>query len=338
MATARSKSARGEDRASPALTPEARLELYRRMLLVRRTESRLGQLFADGEIPGFIHLSIGQEATAVGVTAALEDGDTLSSTHRGHGHAIAKGVDLDGFFLELMGKQGGLCGGRGGSMHVAEMKVGMLGANGIVGAGTPIALGSALAHKVNGSRNVAVVFFGDGALAEGVLAESLNIARLKSLPCLFVCENNGWSEFSPAAEQFAAKVTALGEAYSIESLSVDGNDIEAVHAAAQRLVTGMRADRAPRILECRTKRVRGHFEGDPQKYRDREEIEKVGEDDPLSRAEARLRALGVSADRIAAVGAEIDSRIEAAVAKGRAAPQPDFASARSGVYRRPLAG
>lgn len=306
------------------------------MVLVRRVESRLGQLFADGEIPGFIHLSIGQEATAVGVTAALKDGDTLSSTHRGHGHAIAKGVNLDGFFLELMGKAGGLCGGRGGSMHVAEMSVGMLGANGIVGAGIPIALGSALAHKVRQTTNVSAVFFGDGAMAEGVLMESLNIARLKNLPCLFVCENNGWSEFSPSAEQFAARITDLGQAFSIEGRSVDGNDVEAVYAAASGLVEAMRTDRGPRILECRTKRVRGHFEGDPQKYRDAKEIETIGRDDPLARSETRLRALGVAADRIAAVGAEIDARVDAAVAKGRAAPLPDFASARDGVYRRPI--
>jgi len=318
------------------LTPDAYLGLYRKMMLVRRSESRLGQLFADGEIPGFIHLSIGQEGTAVGVTSALEDGDTLSSNHRGHGHALAKGVNVDGFFLELMGKAGGLCGGRGGSMHVAEMSVGMLGANGIVGGGIPIALGSALAHKVRQTSNVSVVFFGDGAMAEGVLMESLNIAKLKTLPCLFVCENNGWSEFSPASEQFAATVTRLGDAFSIEGVSVDGNDVEAVYAATRRLVDAMRTDRGPRVLECRTKRVRGHFEGDPQKYRDAKEIESAGAIDPLARSEARLRELGVSAERIAAVGAEIDALIDAAVARGRQAPQPDFAGARSGVYRLPL--
>src|SRR4051794_26289270 len=177
------------------------LALYWRMLTVRRAEQRLSTLFADGEIPGFIHLSIGQEAVAVGVAAVLGPADTVASNHRGHGHALAKGMPLVPFFLEVMGKAEGICGGRGGAMPVADMGVGMLGANGIVGAGTSLALGSALAFQVRGEPHVAAVFFGDGAVAEGLVHECLNLAALWQLPLLFVCENNGWAEFSPTSRQ-----------------------------------------------------------------------------------------------------------------------------------------
>jgi len=179
--------------AGTGLDPARLLDLYRQLLLIRRSEERLSTMFADGEVPGFIHLSIGQEAVSVGVMSALTAEDTIASTHRGHGHAIAKGLPLDGFFSELLARDEGLCRGRGGSMHVADMSVGMLGANGIVGAGLSIALGSALAHKRLGRHAVAVAFFGDGALAEGLLHECLNMAALWRLPLLFVCENNGWS-------------------------------------------------------------------------------------------------------------------------------------------------
>src|SRR5271156_4463003 len=171
------------------------LRLYAEMRLIREVEQRLSVLFGDGEIPGFIHLSIGQEAVAVGIAAALQRHDTLASNHRGHGHALAKGLDVSRFFLEILGRSEGYCGGRGGSMHVADMSVGMLGANGIVGAGLSIALGSALAHRTLGRPAIAVAFFGDGALAEGLLHECLNLAAVWRLPLLFVCENNGWGEF-----------------------------------------------------------------------------------------------------------------------------------------------
>ena len=201
------------------------LRLYADMRLIREVEQRLSLLFGDGEIPGFIHLSIGQEAVAVGVAGALRTDDTLASNHRGHGHAIAKGLDLSRFFLEIMGRSEGYCGGRGGSMHVADMSVGMLGANGIVGAGLPIAVGSALAHQLRKTGAIACVFFGDGALAEGVLHESFNMAALWRLPILFVCENNGWSEFSPAARQLATEPSKLAGTFEIPAERVDGNDI-----------------------------------------------------------------------------------------------------------------
>ena len=240
------------------------LRLYADMRLIREVELRLSLLFGDGEIPGFIHLSIGQEAVAVGVAGALRTDDTLASNHRGHGHAIAKGLDLSRFFLEIMGRSEGYCGGRGGSMHVADMSVGMLGANGIVGAGLPIAVGSALAHQLRKTGAIACVFFGDGALAEGVLHESFNMAALWKLPILFVCENNGWSEFSPAARQLAAEPSKLAETFNIPAERVNGNDIVAVREAGFSAIEAVRAGGGPRLVECKTTRVRGHFEGDPR--------------------------------------------------------------------------
>jgi pyruvate dehydrogenase E1 component alpha subunit len=308
------------------------IELYRGMRLVRTAEERLGTLFADGEIPGFIHLSIGQEAVPVGVAAALDDADTVASNHRGHGHAIAKGLELDRFFLELLGKQEGYCGGRGGSMHVADMKVGMLGANGIVGAGLPIAVGSALAHKMRGTGHIAVVFFGDGALAEGVLHESFNLAKIWSLPILFVCENNGWSEFTEAKRQLATSAQRMAAAYDMTAVRVDGNDVAAVASAARDVVARIRAGEGPCLFECITRRVRGHFEGDPQKYRDADNLAAAMRDDPLARCEAALIDGGTSRAEIDAIAAEITARIDAAVAAARAGTPPSPAGALADVY------
>ena len=319
-------------RTDPPSATNQLLDLYRAMRLVRESEERLGNLFADGEIPGFIHLSIGQEAVSVGVTAALEQHDTLASNHRGHGHAIAKGLDLDRFFLEILGKQDGYCHGRGGSMHVADMTVGMLGANGIVGAGLPIAVGSALAHKLRRTGHIAVVFFGDGAMAEGVLHESLNLAQLWMLPVLFVCENNGWSEFTEAARQLATDPLRMAAAYSMRSLKVDGNDVIAVAAAARMAVAQIRAGEGPCMLECETKRVRGHFEGDPQKYRDAGDIETATRNDPLIRCEARLITAGASQAAIDAIKAEIKVRVDAAVAIARAGTPPTPVDALADVF------
>jgi pyruvate dehydrogenase E1 component alpha subunit len=310
---------------------EQMLAHYRVMRLIRTVESSLIKLFADSEVPGFIHLSIGQEAIAAGVLAALDSRDTIATTHRGHGHVIARGIDLNLFFMELMGKAGGICGGRSGSMHVADMDIGILGANGIVGAGIPIALGSALAHSVRKTGGVAVVFFGDGAMAEGVLHESMNLASLWKLPLLFVCENNGWSEFSPTSEQFAAELSELAKAFKIPHVMVDGNDVEAVAAAAADLVDQARTD-GPRVLECKTHRVRGHFEGDPQKYRPEGDASISAMIDPLTRAEQALTKHGVGVPVIEAMIAECETRVAAAIEKGRAGVQPDFASALADVY------
>jgi pyruvate dehydrogenase E1 component alpha subunit len=311
--------------------------LYRTMLLIRRAEERLQKLFADGEVPGFLHLSIGQEAIPAGVSAALGAGDTVSSTHRGHGHTLAKGVALEGFFAEIMGKATGLCKGRGGSMHVADLSKGMLGANGIVGAGLPITTGSALALKLQGLGNVAVAYFGDGALAEGVVHECLNLAALWSLPVLFVCENNGWSEFTPTERQVAATLEKLAGAHGILYEAVDGNDVVAVAEVAGRIVGGMRAKAAPAVLDCATVRVRGHFEGDRQDYRPKDELANKGWMDPLARARAGLEAAGADGGWFEAVEDETTAAIEAAVAAARAAPAPAPSALLADVYT-PLPG
>jgi acetoin:2,6-dichlorophenolindophenol oxidoreductase subunit alpha len=311
--------------------PARLLDLYRQLLLIRRSEERLSTMFADGEVPGFIHLSIGQEAVSVGVMSALTAEDTIASTHRGHGHAIAKGLPLDGFFSELLARNEGLCRGRGGSMHVADMSVGMLGANGIVGAGLSIALGSALAHKRLGRQAVAVAFFGDGALAEGLVHECFNMAALWRLPLLFVCENNGWSEFLPSSKQLAFKLGDLAAAYAIPHTAVDGNDVAAVADAAERVVAGVRAG-GPAILECLTTRVRGHFEGDAQKYRDPAEIGALAERDPVRVTAAQLEKLGIGAAELSQAAETVEHLIAAAVEAARAGSDPDFEAARRDVY------
>ncbi|MGE4240161.1 thiamine pyrophosphate-dependent dehydrogenase E1 component subunit alpha [Ramlibacter sp.] len=304
------------------------IDLYERMLRVRECEMRLAQRFNDGKIPGFIHLSIGQEAVAVGVAAALRPTDTIASTHRGHGHGIAKGMTPEGLFHEIGGNVEGPCRGRGGSLHVADFSVGMLGANGIVGGGIPIAVGSALAHARLGNGNVAGVFFGDGALAEGVLHESLNLAALKRLPVLFVCENNGWSEFSPTSSQYVGTFEKLAATFGIEFRRVDGNDVEAVHAAAVDLVDRLRGGQGPAALECVTLRVKGHYEGDPQAYR-KGVADREGAIDPLVAARTRLHAMDVD---IASVEARVKAQVDAAAAAAEAGTAPAFDEAVKGVY------
>jgi pyruvate dehydrogenase E1 component alpha subunit len=301
--------------------------LYRRVLTIRRVEEALAGLLAEGLIPGFIHLSIGQEAIAAGVMDVLSDADTVASTHRGHGHAIAKGMPLEAFFAELLARDAGACRGRGGSMHVADLSRGMLGANGIVAAGLPIALGSALAHDVLGRKSVAVAFFGDGAMAEGLMHECLNLAKLWALPVLFVCENNGWGEFLPTAQQIVFTLDSLAAAYGIPHTTVDGNDARAVAAETDRIVTGMRKGDGPAILECRTTRVGGHYEGDPQRGRDPADREANAARDPLPRARAAL-----SEAEAAKIDTEVTAEIAAAIAFARSAAEPEWDDAAAGVY------
>lgn len=314
-------------RNAPAL-----LTLYRTIKTIRTVENSLTRLFADGEVPGFIHLSIGQEAIAAGVCAALSQQDTLATTHRGHGHVLARGLSLDHFFKEILGKAGGVCAGRGGSMHVADMDLGILGANGIVGAGIPIALGSAIAHQVRETQGVAVAFFGDGAMAEGVLHETLNMAALWRLPLLLVCENNGWSEFSPTNRQFAAQLEGLAAAFGIAYTRVDGSDVLAVSDAAKAAVERARQGEGPAILECVTQRVRGHYEGDPQKYRTPEELAALADFDPVTRTVAALRTQDVTTEEIDGINEAVEAEVAAAVDAARADAEPSYDTARQDVY------
>lgn len=306
--------------------------LYRQLLVIRRSEEKLSALFAEGVVPGFIHLSIGQEAVSVGVMSALTGEDTIASTHRGHGHAIAKGLPLQGFFAELLARDEGLCRGRGGSMHVADMSIGMLGANGIVGAGLSIAMGSALAHKQLKRSAVAVAFFGDGALAEGLLHECMNMAALWRLPMLFVCENNGWGEFLPTSKQLSFKLADLASAYGIAYHNVDGNDAVVVADAADEIVAGIKANGGPAILECQTTRVRGHFEGDAQKYRDASELEQLAERDPIRVTAEQLRQAGIKDVELEALATEVERDVDAALAAARNGREPEFDAAKRDVY------
>lgn len=318
--------------AAPNNPAEALKSIYRRAMIIREAEKTLQQLFVDGKVPGFLHLSIGQEAVASAVSEFLTPGDTVSSNHRGHGHTLAKGVDLTGFFAEILGRATGICGGRGGSMHVADLRLGMLGANGIVGAGLPITTGSALALKTRGKGEIAVVYFGDGALAEGLVHECLNIAKLWSLPVLFCCENNGWSEFSPTERQLAVKLKDLAGAFGIAYTEADGNDVLAMHEAARDVTGRMRAEGIPHILECHTTRVRGHYEGDKQDYRPDGEADEMLARDPLVIARRRLAEFGVPLGWMENAEAEVKAANAVALEAALAAPLPDVANLLADVY------
>ena len=243
------------------------LTMHRRMLVIRGFEERVAALYRDGEIPGFVHLSIGQEASAVGACWPLSPTDVITSTHRGHGHCLAKGLDAPGMLAELMAKDAGTNRGRGGSMHIADPMIGIFGANGIVGAGLPIAVGAATAAQLRGDGRVAVAFFGDGAVAAGTFHEAVNLAAVWQLPVIFFCENNGYAEFSPAHTQHAATLAQRAIGYGLEHVAVDGNDVVATATTMTSVVAAARAGGGPVIVEAATYRWHGHYEGDPQRYR-----------------------------------------------------------------------
>ncbi|MDW8017996.1 MAG: thiamine pyrophosphate-dependent enzyme [Thermus sp.] len=299
------------------------LDLYRRMYRIRRFEERVERLFLAGKIPGFVHLSIGQEAVAVGVLAHYRPGDYLTSTHRGHGHALAVGVDPGAMMAELFGRATGVCRGKGGSMHLFDPDRGMLGANGIVAGGIPIAVGAGLGLRVLGKEGAVFAFFGDGALGRGVLHEGLNLAALWRLPILFVLENNGYASTTGFAESHAFKAEQLVRAYGIPYLGADGQEVEGVLEAAGRLLEGVRKGTGPAFLELHTYRFRGHYVGDPERYRSREEVEQARKRDPLALARSRLLASGVPEERLKALEAEEEALLEEAVAFAEASPWPE---------------
>src|ERR1700689_1042048 len=242
------------------------LEMQRRMLLIRGFEERVAALYRDGEVPGFVHLSTGQEATAVGACWPLGAVDVITSTHRGHGHCLAKGLEPAGMFAELMGKDQGTNRGRGGSMHIADPRSGIFGAKGIVAAGVPIAAGAATAAQLRADGSVTVAFFGDGAVAQGAFHEALNLAAVWNLPVVFFCENNGYAEFSPVATQHAGSLEQRAAGYGVDYVAVDGNDVPAPSPVAAQVGAGVRDTRGPVIVEAATYRWHGHYEGDPQRY------------------------------------------------------------------------
>ena len=332
------------DEAKPACDDAHALRLYHTMCRIRAFEdaaeqasrggvAAFGQAAAAGaRVRGPLHLSTGQEAVAAGVCAHLKPDDCLTSTHRGHGHTIAKGASLERMMHELFGRATGFCGGKGGSMHIADFSVGMLGANGVVAAGIPIAVGAAQSLKLQGREAIAVTFFGDGAINRGPFAESLNWAAAFGLPVLFVCEDNQWSATTKTAAMSAGPgAAARAEAHGVPARSVDGMDVLAVDAAARALVAEVRAGAGPRLLHAKTYRFKGHVSVDPAAYRDPAELAEAMRGDPLVIARARLLARGVAAGTLDALLARSREEVEAAVASAEAAPWPEVAAAATDV-------
>jgi len=317
------------------LSTEQLLHAYRVMRTIRAFEERLHLEFATGEIPGFVHLYAGEEASAAGVMVHLDDEDCIASTHRGHGHCIAKGVDVYGMMAEIYGKKTGVCQGKGGSMHIADLSKGMLGANGIVGAGAPLAAGAALAAKLKGNRAVAVAFFGDGGSNEGAVFEAMNLASVWNLPCIFVAENNGYAEatasnWSVACDHIADRAAGFG----MPGVTVDGFDFFAVHEAAGAAVERARAGEGPSLIEVKLTRYYGHFEGDAQTYRAPDEVKHYREtrDCLMQFRERTTRAGLLQASALDAIDAEVEAGIEEAVVRAKADPKPSPADLLSDVY------
>ncbi|MCD6679422.1 MAG: thiamine pyrophosphate-dependent dehydrogenase E1 component subunit alpha [Burkholderiaceae bacterium] len=319
---------------------ERLLGLYRTLCRIRAfedaaEEASRGGVAAFGQtaggranVRGPLHLSTGQEAVAAGVCAHLRAGDWLTSTHRGHGHTIAKGANIESMMHELFGRATGFCRGKGGSMHIADFSVGMLGANGVVAAGIPIAVGAAQSMRVQGRDAIAVTFFGDGALNRGPFAEGLNWAAAFSLPVLFVCEDNQWSATTRTAEMSAGEgAAARARAFGVPAVAVDGMEVVEVWRAARELVGEVRSGAGPRLLHAKTYRFKGHVSVDPAAYRDASELEEAMRGDPLLVARARLVEQGVAADRIEACQREARDEVAHALASASDAPWPAEASA-----------
>ena len=314
------------------LPTDSLLEAYGRMTLIRAFEERVSELYRNSEVPGFVHLSIGQEATAVGACWPLATTDVITSNHRGHGHCLAKGLAPEPMMAELLARVTGTNKGLGGSMHIADPGLGIFGANGIVGAGVPIAAGAALAAQLRGQGGVVVSFFGDGAVAQGAFHEAANLAALWKLPMVFFCENNGYAEFSPIADQHPVPMATRAAGYGLEYVSVDGNDVEAVAAAMTDVVKHIRDGGGPVFVEAATYRWHGHYEGDPEKYRSADELSQWQQRDPLVITRARLLGRGVEQAALDQIGTQVRAGIEAAVDAARQAPRPDMGVLRSSVY------
>jgi TPP-dependent pyruvate/acetoin dehydrogenase alpha subunit len=307
--------------------------LFSTMCRIRAFETEVASLYRDGEIPGFVHTSLGQEAVAAGVCAALREDDYLATTHRGHGHVLAKGADLDGMMAELFGRADGLCGGRGGSMHIADPGRGILGANAIVGASMPLATGAGLASKLLGQGRVAVAFFGEGAVNQGTFHEALNLCAIWNLPVLFACENNIYAEFSDSRTLTrVASVAERASSYGVKGEIVHGNDVEAVESVTAEAVARCRSGEGPALVEYETYRWHGHYEGDAQPYKPDDEVAAWRERDPLEIAAARLLAAGTTAAEIERIKAEEAARVAAAVERARAAAEPDPEEVYAHVY------
>ena len=317
-----------------SLGKQKAIELYTNMVKARVFDERAMELFTAGNIPGFIHVGIGQEAVAVGVCAHLRKTDRIANTHRGHSQLVAKGSDLKRAMAELFGKEIGFCRGRAGSMHLADKDNGVIGASGIVGASLPIAAGFALAAKYRGLDDVTVCFFGEGASNEGTFHESLNMASIWQLPIVYCCENNGWAQFTPQSMTTKVPDIAIRAAsYDIPGVTVDGDDVLAVYEAAGKSVERARKGNGPTLLECKTHRWFGHYVGDPQKYRVIDDIEGVRKFDPIPRFEATLIGEKIlTPEQAEKIKADVKAEIEEAVKFAEASPLPSADEVLKDVY------
>jgi pyruvate dehydrogenase E1 component alpha subunit len=310
------------------------VQLYETMVTIREFETRVREEFAKGKIPGFVHLYAGEEAVATGAIAHLRPNDTITSTHRGHGHCVAKGCDVNGMMAEIFGKVTGLCRGKGGSMHIADVSKGMLGANGIVGGGPPLACGAALTAKVLGTNQVCACFFGDGASEQGTFHESMNLAAIWKLPVVFVAENNGFAESTPVS--YHCSIENIGDraaGYGVPGVSVDGMDVFAVYEAAQQAVARARKGQGPSLIECKTYRYHGHFEGDQQLYKTDQLQQGMMDRDPLKLFRATVTQQGLlSHAELDAIDAKSKKLIEDAVSFAESSPYPDVAEINTDVY------
>jgi acetoin:2,6-dichlorophenolindophenol oxidoreductase subunit alpha len=317
------------------LSKEQLRDAYRTMRTIREFEERLHREFATGEIPGFVHLYAGEEAIAAGVCAHLRPDDYVASTHRGHGHAIAKGCDVKAMMAEIYGKQTGLCHGKGGSMHIADLDKGMLGANGIVGGGPPLVCGVGLTAKVKKTDQVAVSFTGDGGANQGTFLESLNLAAAWHLPCVFVVENNGYAEStSPNFHQSGIDVAKRGDGFGLPGVVVDGFDFFAVHEVAGEAISRARSGGGPSLIECKVSRYFGHFEGDQQTYRAPNEVEELrATRDCLQAFTTRVEAMELlNRDELAEIDRSVQALIDEAVEAAKSAPDPTAADVLTDVY------
>lgn len=315
--------------------PDELRAALRRMYLIRRFEEGAEESYMRGLVHGTMHLSIGQEASAVGICLPLTRDDQITSTHRGHGHCIAKGAEVKRMFAEFFGKTTGYCGGRGGSMHIADVSTGNLGANGIVGGGIPIAVGAALTAKRLKSGQVVVSFFGDGANNEGAFHESLNMASLWKLPVVFVCENNHYGMSTSTARSTAVtNIADRATSYSMPGVIVDGNDLSAVAAASHEAIARARRGDGPSLIECKTYRYRGHSKSDRNRYRTKNEIDDwMTNRDPIVRFEAQLTEFGIADDaEIAAIRAAVEAEIQAGIEFAKDSPSPDTSRLADYVY------
>jgi acetoin:2,6-dichlorophenolindophenol oxidoreductase subunit alpha len=317
------------------LSKETLLNAYRTMRTIREFEERLHTEFATGEIPGFVHLYAGEEAIAAGVMAHLDENDYVASTHRGHGHSIAKGCDVKGMMFEIYGKDEGICRGKGGSMHIADLDKGMLGANGIVGGGPPLVCGVGLSAKVRGTNQVGVSFTGDGGANQGTFLESLNLASVWDLPCVFIMENNGYAEAT--AQAFSSKgidIAKRADGFSMPGVVVDGHDFFAVYEAAGEAIKRAREGGGPSLIECKVNRYYGHFEGDAQTYRAENEVEEIRkEKDCLMLFRQRVISADlVEEEDLDKIDEEVKTLIDEAVDEAKAAPEPDPDKLLTDVY------